>query len=122
MDQESHIFDVQVAGTTVVVVPRECLTEFDFAEIETEGKRVLAWMDKEPANNVLLDLKHSDYFGSSAIGFFMKLWKRARTRKGHMAVCNTSMHAIELIRLIQADKLWHLCESQEQGLAWLASQ
>lgn len=122
MDQESHIFDVQVAGKTVVVVPRECLTEFDFAEIETEGKRVLAWMEKEPANNVLLDLKNSDYFGSSAIGFFMKLWKRARTRQGHMAVCNTSSHAIELIRLIQADKLWHLCASQDEGLAWLASQ
>lgn len=122
MDQESPIFDVQVSGTTVVVVPRECLTEFDFAQIETEGKRVLAWMEQQPTVNVLLDLKNSDYFGSSAIGFFMKLWKRARTRKGHMAVCNTSAHALELIRLIQADKLWHLCESPDQGLAWLASQ
>lgn len=122
MDQESHIFDVQVSGATVVVIPRECLTEFDFAEIETEGKRVLDWMQRQPTKSVLLDLANSDYFGSSAIGFFMKLWKRARTQHGQMAVCNASAHAIELIRLIQADKLWHVCESRDQGLSWLATQ
>jgi anti-anti-sigma factor len=122
MDEASHIFDVSVEGRTVVVTPKTCLTEFDFAQIELEGKRVVQWIERQDLTNVLLDLKHSDYFGSSAVGFFMKLWKWARTKQGKMSVTNCSPHALELIRLIQADKLWHLAASRAEGLSWLASQ
>ncbi|MFO0870624.1 MAG: STAS domain-containing protein [Pirellulales bacterium] len=122
MDQGSHIFDVTVDGRTVIVTPKTCLTEFDFAQIELEGKRVAQWIEQQDLSHVLLDLANSDYFGSSAVGFFMKLWKWARTRRGKMAVANSSKHALELIHLIQADKLWYLAESRAAGLAWLASQ
>ncbi|MFO0903092.1 MAG: STAS domain-containing protein [Pirellulales bacterium] len=121
MDQSSHIFDVAVEGNSVLVTPKSCLTEFDFAQIELEGKRVVQWLQDRGEANILLDLTNSDYFGSSAVGFFMKLWKWARTKQGKMVVTNASPHALELIRLIQADKLWHLCPTRAEGLAWLQS-
>jgi anti-anti-sigma factor len=122
MVSDSHIFDILVEGRTVIVTPKTCLTEFDFAQIELEGKKVSTWLEQQDLSNVLLDLKNSDYFGSSAVGFFMKLWKWARTKKGKMAVVNYSPHALELIRLIQADKLWHLADARESALQWLAEQ
>jgi len=81
MDQSSHIFDVAVEGNSVLVTPKSCLTEFDFAQIELEGKRVVQWLQDRSEANILLDLSNSDYFGSSAVGFFMKLWKWARTKR-----------------------------------------
>ena len=119
MDQSSHIFEVAVEGNSVLVTPKSCLTEFDFAQIELEGKRVVQWLQDRGESNILLDLSHSDYFGSSAVGFFMKLWKWARLKQGKMVVTNASPHALELIRLIQADKLWHLSADRAEGLAWL---
>jgi hypothetical protein len=29
---------------------------------------------------------------------------------------------MELLRLIQAEKLWHIAATREDGLAWLATQ
>jgi len=122
MDSQSHIFDFSLDGRTAVVTPRSCLTEFDFAQIELDGKQVVNWFEKQEAVHLLLDLKNSDYFGSSAVGLFMRLWKCARTKKGKMAVVNCSPHAMELLRLIQAEKLWHIAATREDGLAWLATQ
>lgn len=122
MDSNSHIFDFAVDGRTAIVTPRSCLTEFDFAQIELDGKQVVSWFEKQSAIHLLLDLKSSDYFGSSAVGLFMRLWKCARTKKGKMAVVNCSPHAMELLRLIQAEKLWHIATTREEGLAWLAAQ
>lgn len=122
MDSTSQIFEFAVEGRTAIVTPRTCLTEFDFAQIELDGKQVVTWFEKQAAVHVLLDLKNSDYFGSSAVGLFMRLWKCARTKKGKMAVVNCSPHAMELLRLIQAEKLWHIAATRDDGLTFLATQ
>lgn len=119
MDHVNEIFNVELHGSTAIVTPKSNLTEFDFAQIELEGKKLANWIEKQTTTCILIDLKNSDYFGSTTVGVFMRWWKLARTRQGKLAMCNLSSHAQELIKITQLDKLWHICATRDEGLSWL---
>jgi anti-anti-sigma factor len=111
------IFDLEVEGETVIVTPTEDLRELDFAEIGAGAEEVLALLGRTPARNVVVDLRRTDYYGSTALGFFVRVWKRVRGRGGRMAWCNVSAHEEEILRLARLDRLWPVCPSREEALA-----
>ncbi len=61
----------------------------------------------------------TDYYGSTALGFFLKLWKRIRSVDGKMAFCNVSPYEQEVLRLTRLDTLWPICGTREDALQCL---
>lgn len=110
------IFEIEREGTTIVVTPLADLRELDYQQIEEGAKEVLGLLDGASASNVILDLRRTDYYGSTALGFFLKLWKRVRTRNGHMAFCNVSAHEKEILQITRLDHLWPICSSRKEAL------
>ena len=111
------VFEVIQIGETVILVPHANLSEFEFELIEEAGNEVLQRLDNVQAKNVVIDFHLTDYYGSTAIGFFIKLWKRVRKVGGHMAFCNVSVHERQILELTKLDTLWDVCGTRDEALA-----
>jgi anti-anti-sigma factor len=114
----SATLDIECREATAIVTPAGNMGEFAYAEHGQEIADALQWFDELPeVKNVVIDFANSDYFGSSALGLMVRLWKRVRLRGGMMAVCNLSEHETEILRACRLDHFWSICSSREQALA-----
>ena len=109
-------FEVEREGETVIVTPRMDLRELDYQEIEAGARDILRLLEDNAIKNVVLDFHKTDYYGSTALGFFVKLWKRIRDRDGRMAFAGLSEHEREILTVTHLDGLWPVCSSREEAL------
>jgi anti-anti-sigma factor len=112
----SNLFDVQHIGQTLIVAPQRNLSEVDWKEIDAGMASVLDLLGTATVRNVVLDFHKTDYFGSTALGYFLKLWKRVREGKGRLAFCRLSNHEREILAVAGLDRLWPVCASREEAL------
>ncbi len=112
-----HVFETEQIGDTLVLAPSRDLSELHLSRFEEETAAVLKLIESIPAKNIVLDFSKTDYYGSTALGFFVKLWTRLRKGEGQMAFCNVSENELEILRLTKLDSLWPVCNSREEALA-----
>ena len=115
-----NILPIEQVGDTVVLTPSKDLRELAFEQIEEDANQALQLLDGTHAKNVVLDFCHTDYYGSTALSFFVKLWKRVRNAGGKMAFCNLSVHEREILGITSLDTLWSICDSREEALKLVA--
>jgi anti-anti-sigma factor len=111
-----RIFQVEQEDDTIIVVPPVNLRELDYQRIEAGAGEILGLLDGTGIKNVILDFGKTDYYGSSALGFFVELWKRVRGRNGRMAFCNVSAHEKGILQVTKLDHLWPVCSSRTEAL------
>lgn len=121
MTSAQPLFEFERQGETVVVTALQNLDEFKFHEIELAADETLELLQNGAARNVVIDLGRSDYCGSTALGFFLKLWKRVREREGRMALCNVSPHEKEVLAATKLEHMWPVCESREAAMKEVAA-
>jgi anti-anti-sigma factor len=112
-----HVFETEQIGDTLVLAPSRDLSELHLSRFEEETAAVIRLFESLPAKNIVLDFRKTDYYGSTALGFFVKLWARLRKCDGQMAFCNVSENDMEILRLTKLDSLWPVCSSREEALA-----
>jgi anti-anti-sigma factor len=117
LESAGGIFEIEVEGDTVIVVPAVDLGELDYQRIEAGTTAILELLNGTGIKNAVVDFGKTDYFGSSALGFFLRLWKRVRGRNGRMAFCNLSKHEKEILQITDLDHLWPICSSRIEALA-----
>ena len=100
------VFRVEQVGPTMVVTPTDDLRELEFDRIEDGAAEVFQALEKGHAKNVVIDLHHTSYYGSTALSFFVKLWKRVKTDGGQMVLCGVSDQEQEVLQATHLDKLW----------------
>ena len=110
------IFEIEQEGDTIIVVPTVDLRELEYQRIEEGARKVLDLLNGIGVKSVVLDFHKTDYYGSTALGFFVKLWKRVRSRNGRMAFCNVSDHEREILQITALDHLWPICSSRSEAL------
>jgi anti-anti-sigma factor len=111
-----QLFDLHQAGQTLIVVPRGDLGELLFHDIEAQAQPILTRLANGGAINVVVDLQAVHYSGSTALSFFLKLWKRVRDRDGRMALCNVSAGELAILRATGLDTLWPVYPSQTDAV------
>ncbi len=116
MNTPSGTFVIDQTGGTVVVTPTKNLGELDFQEIEADMAAVVGQVARAPAARVVVDFHRTDYFGTTALGWFLRLWKSVRARNGGMAFCNVSPHEREILEVTKLDHLWPIYASREEAL------
>lgn len=109
------MFDIERQGDVLIVIPQRDLREFEFGQIEDEGAEILQLLHTD-ARNVIIDFHRTDYYGSTALSFFVKLWKRVRSNGGRMAFCHVSAHEREILELTKLDTLWSLCPTRSDAI------
>ncbi len=110
------LFDIEWAGKTVVLIPRADLSEFAFQQLDVEAREILEMLDHNAGTSVVIDCCNTDSFGSTALGFFMKVWLRAQRGNGNMAFCNISNHAKEILHVTKTDSLWSIYPTRIEAL------
>jgi anti-anti-sigma factor len=111
------IFEIEQQDDTIIVVPAVNLRELECQRIEEGARTILDRLNGTGVKNVVLDFSRTDYDGSTALGFFVKLWKRGRGQNGRMAFCNVSAHEKEILQVTKLDHLWPICSSRIEALA-----
>jgi anti-anti-sigma factor len=113
---KTGIFVIDRVDDTIIVVPSVDLRELDYERIENGAREILELVKGGDNRNVVLDFYKTDYYGSTALGFFVKLWKRVRKRNGRMAFCNVSSHEKEILQITGLDHSWPICSSRSEAL------
>lgn len=116
------VFSEETRGKTLIVTPLENLREFEFDRIEAAAAGVFRELDGGQIKNVVLDFRNTDFYGSTALGFFVKLWKRVRASGGQMAFCNVSAHEREVLTLTHLDRSWPVCNTLAEALIVVESK
>jgi anti-anti-sigma factor len=119
MSTEKHLFEFQDDADTLILSPTSNLSELELSYFDEEFRAVILRLEASGFRNVVLDFQGTDYYGSTALGFFLKLWKRIRSVDGKMAFCNVSSHEQEVLRLTRLDTLWPICGTREDALQCL---
>jgi anti-anti-sigma factor len=112
-----RLFEIEHEGDTIIVVPTVDLRELEYQPIEEGAKKILDMLNDINIKNVVLDFHKTVYYGSTALGFFLKLWKRVSMRMGRMAFCNVSDPEKEILRITMLDNVWPICSSRIEAVA-----
>ena len=109
-------FRIERQNETFVITALRDLGELEYAHIQECATSALESLDAAHARNVVVDLGKAQHCGSTALGFFVKLWKRARSQGGHMALCNVSPEERKVLKVTRLDTLWTTCTSREEAI------
>jgi anti-anti-sigma factor len=112
----TEIFEIEQEGDTIIVVPAVDLQELDYQRFEAEAKKILDLLNGTSIKCVILDFHKTEYYESTALGFFVKLWMRVCRQNGRMAFCNISDHEKEILQITKLDHLWPICSSRIEAL------
>jgi anti-anti-sigma factor len=110
-------YEIEHDGDILIITPLVDLRELDYQEIESGMSNVLDRVGDGTVRNVVVDFHRTDYFGSTALGFFVKLCQRLRRSHGNLAFCNLSGHEREILEVTRLDHLWPICSSRAEALA-----
>lgn len=109
-------FRIEQVDDTIIVIPMMNLGEFEYARIDRDGRSVLDRLAAAHAKHVVVDCNQMEYYGSAALGFFVRVWKRVRMQEGHMAFCNISPDERHVLAVTRLDTLWAICGSRDEAL------
>ena len=90
MDSAAEMLEIQRLGELFLVIPREDLGAFNNQKLQSEGEQLLQLLETTRIHDVLVDFQNSDYFGSAALEWFVKLWKRI-SPDGCLAFCRNRL-------------------------------
>jgi anti-anti-sigma factor len=113
MGKAAGIFGIEQRGETLIVSPVTDLSELDYRQVEDGLNEVLQRLADVPAKHVVLDFHRTDYYGTTALSCFLKLWKRVVSGNGKMVFCNVSEHEQEILKI---NHLWPIYPSRDAAL------
>jgi anti-anti-sigma factor len=103
-------------GDTLIMTPTGDLRELDDEWLLSGTAQVLDRLNDLSVKNLVIDFSRTDYFGSSALGLFIRLWRDVYRRGGRMALSNLSPHEVEILAATELCGLWALCPTREQAI------
>lgn len=66
--------------------------------------------------NIILDLKNTEYFDSSALGALVAFMKDVKGYGGHLVLCNLSRSLLTLLKLSKLDLLFEISDDLDKAV------
>jgi len=66
---------------------------------------------------LVLNLSHTQFFGSSFIEVLFRVWNRIKKRNGQFAICCLTPYCAEVIEVTHLDRIWHIADTQDEAVA-----
>ena len=107
--------DVVEAGNVTIVRLRDRRIS-DGEELRLLSQELTALVDVEGRNRLLINLGAVEYLSSSAIGVFIVVRKKARSREGVVRLCNLQPDIHTMFTITQMDQLFDIRSSEEDAL------
>ena len=71
---------------------------------------------KEKPQRIILDLKQTEYFDSSALGALVAFMKDVKAYGGELVLCNLSRSLLTLLKLSKLDMLFTISDDLEKSI------
>ena len=71
---------------------------------------------KDKPHRIVLDLKETEYFDSSALGALVAFMKDVKAYGGQLVLCNLSRSLLTLLKLSKLDLLFEISEDLEKSI------
>ncbi|MBS0265885.1 MAG: STAS domain-containing protein [Planctomycetes bacterium] len=113
-----QIFVRESIGNVLILSPAIDLGSLHEPEIIHETEDLLDIInhpDGEPIHMVV-DLSHSEYFGTALLGAIVKLWKRVSQRGGRLAICNVSQNVLQVLHVTRLNAIWPIHNSRDEAI------
>lgn len=103
-------------GVTVIALGRDC-ESLDEHRLEELGAIIIATADAADPPLVVLDLSHTQFFGSAFIEIMFRAWNRLNAREGgSFAISGLTPYCAEVIETTHLDRLWPVFDTQDAAV------
>jgi anti-sigma B factor antagonist len=86
------------------------------------GESMVEAADEADPPLVVLDLSHTQFFGSSFIEVLFRLWTRLQSRSGGaFAICGLTPHCHDVLKITHLDTLWRLFPNRDEAVRSLSA-
>ena len=120
MQTVKNFFNIEPLGDKIVISPLRSLGEFAIESRLADSDDPLLGIAEEVANSdVIVDFRHTDYFGSTAIEFFERLIDKVVGGGYQIAFCNFSDIEREITHVTLVDQRWPIYDTLEDAIAQL---
>jgi len=109
-------------GVTVVSLGPEFenLDEHDLDELSSV---ILDVADNADPRLIVVDLSHTQYFGSAFIAVLFRAWNRVKNEEGgRFCISGLTPYCREVIEVTHLDRLWTLFDSTDQAVAAISDR
>ena len=88
----------------------------DDRALEEVSKFLLGLTEGTNGMRLVVDLSHTEFFGSAFLGILFRVWNRVTTSGGIFALCSLRSHCQEVIRTARLDTLWPIYSTREEAV------
>jgi anti-anti-sigma factor len=120
MNGNPGLFRCEQEAKTLILSPTRDLSELESVSLNDTFREILDRVEANHIMNLVFDFHATDYYGSTALGMFITLWKQVQQAGGEMVFCNLSPHEREILELTRLDQLWTICHTRDDALARLS--
>ena len=99
--------------SVVQFMERKILDELSIKEI---GEELFELVDVHSKHRLLLNFQQVEFLSSAALGKLITLNKKVRAVRGELRLCCIHPDIAEVFRITKLDKLFDLCETEEEAL------
>ena len=115
---ETPLYDEQEGPVTIAVIGPAFETIDDRA-LEEVSQFLLRLTDERASLRLVIDLAHTEFFGSAFLGILFRVWNRVTTSGGGFALCALRPHCREVIRTARLDTLWPIYDTRQEAVGAL---
>lgn len=113
----SQEIEVVRAGEVTILSLGPHYKNLDEAKLERVRHEILAVVETIDPPLLILDLSHTEFFGSAFIEVLFRAWHRVGRRDdGKFAICGLTKYCKEILQVTNLDKLWSLYDTREDAL------
>jgi anti-anti-sigma factor len=117
MDSNGALTEIRDGDVTIIVFGSD-LKQLDEVNIAEVGRRLVELTEKLPHPMLVLDMKTTEFFGSSFIEALFRVWKKLNAAPGaKFAIANLQPYCREVLEVTHLDKLWNLFDSRDAAVA-----
>jgi len=112
-----QFFTTSRQGDTLVAVAQGAIGSLGPVDTRLEADCLLAEMQEEGVQKLVLDLGKAEYFGSQMIELMIIAWRHLAQTHGMLALCQVSETGQEVLHAVGLDKFWPVCRTLDEALA-----
>ena len=111
-----EIFEIERLDDTVVLTPTENMGELHATAVSQGLQHIRHELSQGEFRHVVLNFERTDYFGSTALNEFIRLWKDVSSHEGQLVFCGLSPHEREITSVAGLNDRWLICASRDEAL------
>jgi len=121
MTNNTKAFEVTTQRHAVVITPLGDALSFRDIDIQREGEEIREMLLNTKALRIVVDLGHSNYFGSIMIGMINSFGQQVNELGGQMVLCNASDDMLAIMKIMKLDTIWNHYPTQAKAIKALKS-